>query len=367
MILVLTAGFGDGHNTAAASTAAALRQLCPDEEIVVTDLISEVHPSISAILKSLYQIAITHLPSSWRFVYWLLGKSELHPTNNALLKPLLLALRKLLETQKPRAVVSTYPLYAGLMDALQKQMPVPKLITIITDSTSVHRIWIAQPSDLYCVADMETDAVLQQMGIPADRTRVCGFPVSLQFTEKLPELENEPDVQRILYLPSTPSGHVRDTLQALRPLLVAGSRLTIPVGKHASRLFHVLRELTDSLPADSVHVIGWTSRIPELLRTHDVVICKAGGAILHEVMAAQIPAVIDYVVPGQEEGNADYLISRRCALRSHTGAQTSEVVAMILADNGKLGRQMKTNLLPISLPDAAMRTAHEVLTLISQS
>jgi len=43
------------------------------------------------------------------------------------------------------------------------------------------------------------------------------------------------------------------------------------------------------------------------------VICKAGGAILHEVLAAHIPAVIDYVVPGQEEGNAELLLRHECA------------------------------------------------------
>jgi processive 1,2-diacylglycerol beta-glucosyltransferase len=71
--------------------------------------------------------------------------------------------------------------------------------------------------------------------------------------------------------------------------------------------------------------------------------------------------VIDYVVPGQEEGNADYLLSRRCALRSRTPAETGVEVARALADGGKLARQIRENMLPISVPDAAMRVAHEVL------
>jgi processive 1,2-diacylglycerol beta-glucosyltransferase len=152
-------------------------------------------------------------------------------------------------------------------------------------------------------------------------------------------------------------------LEALRPLLLTGVKLTLPVGKHASRLYHVLRRFTDSLPSGMVDIIGWTQQIPDFLRSHDVVICKAGGAILHEVMAARIPAVIDYVVPGQEEGNADYLLSRHCALRSHSPEQTGQAVAKLLADGRKLARQMRENMLPISLPDAALRVAHEVLAL----
>lgn len=364
MILVLTAGFGDGHNTAAYSTAEALRRLCPGEDVQTCDLISEVQPRIATLLKNLYQQAITHFPSGWRFVYRMLEKSDVEPQDSAWLAPMVRGLKDKIETLKPRLIVSTYPLYAALIDALRKQQveELPRLVTVITDSISVHRIWVMQPSDLYCVADEETrDIVVNKLGIPSPKVRVTGFPVSLQFTEALPPEAFSPSIQRILYLPSTAARRVATTLASLKPLLQAGVKLTIPVGKHSSRLYHVLRKFTDELPDVDVDIIGWTTRIPELLRTHDVVICKAGGAILHEVLAARIPAVIDYVVPGQEEGNAEMLLSRNCAYRTHTSKETGEAVAKVLADGGKIGRQMRENMLSISVPDAALRTAQAAL------
>lgn len=362
MILVLTAGFGDGHNTAAYSTSEALRQLCRGEDIQTCDLISEVQPRIATLLKNLYQQAITHFPSGWRMVYHMLEKSDVDPQDSAWLAPLVRGLKEKIATLQPRVIISTYPLYAALMDALRSQgMELPRLVTIITDSISVHRIWLMQPSDLYCVADAETQEVVHKLGIPYGKIRITGFPVSLQFTETLPPSTNQLGSQRILYLPSTTARHVAATLAALKPLLEKGIQLTIPVGKHSSRLYHVLRKFTDAMPDAPVEIIGWTDRIPELLRTHDVVICKAGGAILHEVLAARIPAVIDYVVPGQEEGNAEMLLSRHCAYRAKTAAETADQVAKILAAGGKIGRQMRTNMLPISVPDAAMRTAHAAL------
>ncbi len=360
VILVLTAGFGDGHNTAAASVAEALRRSLPGEQVLVSDLISEALPRTSGVLKSLYQVAITHLPWAWSALYRMLAKSDLDPKQNAWMRPLLMSLSKQIEEKKPRVIVSTYPLYAGLLSTLRQEMEVPPLVTVITDSTSVHPIWLMAPSDLYCVSDVETDDVILSMGVPPGKTRVTGFPVSLQFTETLPEELLCLKGQRILYLPSTPARHVAATLEALRPLILQGVKLTIPVGKHRSRLYHVLRRYIDSIPEGALDIIGWTTRIPELLRTHDIVICKAGGAILHEVMAARTPAVIDYVVPGQEEGNADYLLSRHCALRSRTPRETGAQVAAALANNGKLVRQMRENMLPISVPDAALRVAHEV-------
>jgi processive 1,2-diacylglycerol beta-glucosyltransferase len=364
VILVLTAGFGDGHNTAAVSVAEALRRSLPAEQVLVSDLVSEVQPRTAAVLKSLYQVAITHLPWAWSALYRKLAKSDLDPKQNAWMRPALAGLRRQIEEWQPRVIVSTYPLYAGLLATLLQQMQVPPLVTVITDSTSVHPIWLMAPSDLYCVSDVETDEVILKMGVPPAKTRITGFPVSLQFTEPLPEELLSRSGQRILYLPSTPARHVAATLEALRPLIRQGVKLTIPVGKHRSRLYHVLRRYTDSIPDGALDIIGWTTRIPELLRTHDVVICKAGGAILHEVMAARTPAVIDYVVPGQEEGNADYLLSRQCALRSHTAGETGLQVAAALANNARLARQMRENLLPISVPDAALRVAHEVQELM---
>ncbi|TDU64319.1 processive 1,2-diacylglycerol beta-glucosyltransferase [Prosthecobacter fusiformis] len=362
MILVLTAGFGDGHNTAAFSTAEALRQLYPGEDIQAIDLVSEVQPRIATLLKNLYQQAITHFPSGWRMVYHMLEKSDVDPQDSAWLAPLVRGLKEKIEALQPRLIISTYPLYAALLDALRKQgEPVPRLVTIITDSISVHRIWLMQPSDLYCVADAETKEVVEKLGVPREKIRITGFPVSLQFTETLPPEATRPGVQRILYLPSTTARHVAATLASLKPLLRKDVQLTIPVGKHSSRLYHVLRKFTDAMPDAPVEIIGWTTRIPELLRTHDVVICKAGGAILHEVLAARIPAVIDYVVPGQEEGNAEMLLSRNCAYRAFTAKETGECVAKILDNNGKIGRQMRTNMLAISVPDAAIRTAQAAL------
>lgn len=359
--MVLTAGFGDGHNTAAASTAAALSRICADETVEVCDLISEVQPRIATVLKNLYQQAITHFPSGWRMVYRMLEKSDVDPQDSAWLAPLVRGLREKIESDSPRLIVSTYPLYAALMDALRKQgYPVPPLVTVITDSISVHRIWLMQPSDLYCVADEETRAVVEKLGVPAAKIRITGFPVSLQFTEKLAD-ESSPKEQRILYLPSTTGRRVGATLKALLPVLQKGVKLTLPVGKHGSRLYHVLRKFGDAHPETPIEVIGWTNRIPELLRTHDVVICKAGGAILHEVLAARIPAVIDYVVPGQEEGNAEMLLSRNCAIRTDSATDTAAAVESILAGGGKRGREMRANMLAISVPDAAMRTAHAAL------
>lgn len=366
MILVLTAAFGDGHNTAARSIADAVRRLSPGEEIVVSDLICETHPLLSDVLKQLYQFAITSWPASWRAVYRLLEKMKPGVQPPAWQLMMLNVLQAIVETKKPRVIISTYPLYAELVSRLRDRVPMPPLVTVITDSISVHPIWVSRPSDLICVCDDETKSVVEKLGVETSKIRVTGFPVSLAFMDA-PAPSATSGKKRLLYLPSTSVGWFAATLEALRPQLLNGLHLTLPVGKHASRLYHPLLRFLDSMPDADIEVIGWTDQMPRLLQTHDVLISKAGGAILHEVLAARCPVVIDYVVPGQEEGNADLLLSNHCALRSHSPNETAKHVAAILSNDCKLGRRFRESMNPLSVPDAAMQAARHALDLAGKS
>ncbi len=338
-----------------------MRRLCPGEEIEMTDLISEALPLISGVCKSLYQFAITHWPASWRMTYELMGRRSVTGPDAMWQMALVSALQQRIETRQPRLIISTYPLYAILLESLAKRQTVPPLCTVITDSISVNRVWVMSGSDLFCVADDETKKVVAGFGVPESKIRVTGFPVDLAFTEPLPE-QPPASHPRILYLPSTTGRRVAATLEALKPLFRSGVKMTLPVGKHDKRLYHVLRRFTDSMPEGTVEIIGWTRRIPEFLRTHDVVICKAGGAILHEVLAARIPAVIDYIVPGQEEGNAEMLVKHDGGVVTQNAEDTAAAVESILTNNSAVGRRMRASMARISMPDAAMRTAKAALS-----
>ncbi len=87
--------------------------------------------------------------------------------------------------------------------------------------------------------------------------------------------------------------------------------------------------------------IGWTDRIPTLLQTHHCVISKAGGAAVQEAMAARCPLLIDYIVPGQEEGNAGRQ-SRPAARGSSEDVKPIDTLLVgLLADERRLLRSMR--------------------------
>ena len=354
MIWVLTAGFGDGHNSAAKCVAEALRPMVPGEDVLVSDFIHDVHPILTGLSHQAYRFVITHHPGLWKMAYgWFAQAAQ---ADTARLAPTMItALDAFLEREQPRVIVSTYPIYSNLLEVLrQRGRRVPPLVTVVTDSITVHPSWTVAPSDLTCVADDETKAEVLRLGVHPEKVAVTGFPVSLRFLEN--EDRHEQTV-RVLYMPSTPAAHFAATMEAFRPLMNQGVHFTIQTGRNAPAYYQSIRRFTDAHPTAPVEVLGWTDQIPRLLKTHDVLVCKAGGAILHEALAACIPAVINYVVPGQEEGNAEYLTGHGCALRSHSPAETAAQLQRLLDNHLALAKTMRAGMRPLSIPDAAQRIA----------
>lgn len=342
----------------------ALNRLAPGEEAVVVDVFDIAHPLLSPPMKHGYQMLITRAPWAWAWMFAQSAKMDFDSGPDTL-AGLRNTIGKLLKQYQPRAVVCTYPLYPKLLQQLRaKGETVPPIGTVITDSISIHPTWLLAPSDAYFVADEDSRQSALKLGADPALVHVTGFPVSLDFmTPPAPEECASPH-GKILYLPSTSVRHVEQTLKSLSPLVASGVRFTLPVGKHASRLYHVINRFIDALPGADIEIMGWTNRIPQLLQTHDFVICKAGGAILHEALAATCPAIIDYVVPGQEEGNAELLTKHECGVTTKTPAQTGEQARRLLANGRAEAKRMKANMAAHSEPDAAIKIARQMLSML---
>lgn len=363
MILILTAGFGDGHNTAARNLASAWKVVSPEETVQIVDLFDKAHPFLSPLMKKGYQGVITLMPKVWSVIYKRSAALDWEQ-NRQYFIPLQEALLQLLERDKPKLILSTYPLYSKLLEQVASKLPdSPPIYTVITDSTTIHPTWFLAPSQRCFVADQTSKESAMALGVPAEKLEVTGFPVHLDFMEVRESWGEDAACQKVLYLPSTDTRHVKATLDALRPSLLKGVKLTLPLGKHQSRLYHVVRRFLDQNPTAQIEVSGWTNQIPKLLQTHDVVVCKAGGAILHEALAACCPAVIDFIVPGQEEGNAECLVNLGGGIVSESPEETGRLVEELLANHKQKAKAMKKAMKKHSEPDAAVKIVKSILGL----
>ena len=359
-ILILTAGFGEGHNTAARCVAEALGEH-PDVEVKVVDVYVETVPRFTKVLQAGYSLAINRYPFVWSAIFSLLDKPGRLEATLPFAGNLREATRGVLESFRPDAIVSTYPLYPYLLRELQRRghaaSGVP-LITIITDSTAINSSWYRAGSDVFVVADEETRAVLRRGGVEDRFLQVIGFPVTPRLAALKPLEPSVCGTKRLLFFPSSRAALSIAVIRELQKL--PDTEITIVTG----RLKGVHTAIAASGLIDGVRtqLIGWTDKIPELLCSHHLYIGKAGGAIVHEAMAARCPVVVSHVVPGQEEGNIE-LVERRDIgrLAAHQPIALATSVEEVFANDASTWKRWKHNLAALSKPNASREIAAAVL------
>lgn len=362
-ILILTAGFGEGHNAAARNLHAALDQASPEgAEIETHDLFETCYGRANELVKKAYLAAINHAPALWEQVYEVLHNTKLLELHLPAMWRMRSRLRELIARTRPQAIVSTYPVYNYLLDALRAEEGARKpfkQITLVTDSITVNSVWFRCSSDVFIVPNDETAAVLARSGVAMEKVCVLGFPVPLQFAVN-DGLRSGPECAeggRVLFMVNFAK---REAPALVRELLkLPRIRLTVAVGRDAD-LLEKINRIASECPA-RVEVYGWTPRMPELLMSHHLLISKAGGATVQESIAARTPMIISRVVPGQEQGNAELVISRRCGTLAHTHAEIAAAVAGAFQDGAKLWHQWHQNISELSRPAAAEDIARFVL------
>jgi processive 1,2-diacylglycerol beta-glucosyltransferase len=308
-LLILTASFGDGHNSAARGLADALRQLAVDSvRVEIRDLVREAQPVLARLLEKAYAATITHAPWAWRQFYRSADRLPLEADPVRALQPVRTALAHQLRFDPPAAVICTFPVYPHLLHQLLGRSPLP-VHSVVTDSITIHPVWRCDSVHTYFAADEISAGLLDAWTQPGTQVVDSGFPVS-PLLASLPTQPAASPPRSALFLPASDR---RTFCRSLHSLLTAGPSdldLTIVLGRHANRLGPAALDILARHPQRTVHLLGWVNDIPRLMTTHDLVIAKAGGATTHETAAAGRPSLVVKVVPGQEEGNVE-LVQRR--------------------------------------------------------
>lgn len=359
-VLILTAGYGEGHNSAARALQAAFNEQ-PGITAELVDVFALGAPRLNQVSRRGYLRLINTAPKLWSRVYRWLDESPRAPWMFRALASHRRLLGRLIAAKQPVALVSTYPVYPWLLNQLRREGQVfcPHY-TVITDALTINSVWYRTPSAGWFVTDEDSAAFLRARGVPADRVHPSGFPVDLAFADR-PAALAPPDpagqAGRVLFMINT--GRTR-ALETARALLGNPSwHLTITAGRDEN-LCRELTALARGAPA-RCDVLGWTNRIPELLMTHHVAISKAGGATTQESINALCPLLVSQVVPGQEEGNYELIRRHDAGALAETPAAITAALERVFADEARLWRHWRTNLRRLAQPAAARTIAATVL------
>src|SRR5260370_36909802 len=103
-ILVFTAGFGEGHNTAARNIRDALELVAPDEASVqVVDLFDRCYGKLNEFLRKAYIAAINRTPRVWGKIYSVIAGTQFVESNMGMLAKMTRSRIDLFTQIKPEA------------------------------------------------------------------------------------------------------------------------------------------------------------------------------------------------------------------------------------------------------------------------
>ncbi|PYK70727.1 MAG: hypothetical protein DME42_12150 [Verrucomicrobia bacterium] len=358
-ILILTAGFGEGHNSAARGIRDALTQISPESSVECRDLFAEAFGPINELVRRMYLFTINRAPHIWSDIYsWI----DHYPDFHRGLRWFSRArnrLAQIIEHDRPDIIVSVFMPYPHFLDELYGPAngAKPRRIVCITDSITINSIWYRCSTDFFLLANEQTANVVADAGVDRALLRVFGFPVSPRFAA-LPVRSSGPP-WRILQIINAGQGLAAD----LTPWLarIPNIQLTVTVGRD-EKLRRKVESIRDA-SEQKFTIIGWTTELPQLLASHHILVSKAGGATVQETIAAACPIIINQVVPGQEEGNAQLITLTNSGALALTNDEVIATLTRAFANNGSLLHEWSANIAKISRPAASLEIAKFLLEL----
>jgi processive 1,2-diacylglycerol beta-glucosyltransferase len=354
--LILAAGVGSGHNSAAKAVEAALVAAGAGGEVRRLDVLDTTNEVFNRLYDDAYFTLVAQVP-------WLVGwgyDNQDPPFKLATLMRWWEQLNTVSTVREIRAfepdlVICTHFLPARLVSLMIARGQLKAQLAVVTTDFDFQGLWLTAPIDQLFVAREETRQYLLSLGLSEDRVTTSGIPVRPAFAEPL-----DADAVRARYglpadvpvvLISAGAAGGSRTLQVVRQTLELGDgfQAVVVCGRNAE-----LKTQVEALVAgcDNYQVLGFTDEMPQLMRISSLFVGKPGGLSSSECLAAGLPMVIIDPIPGQEEHNADYLLEEGAAVRCNYATTVGYKIGTLLADRERLAG-MAANAARIGRPDAA--------------
>lgn len=372
-IAILHATAGSGHRSAAIAIAQALAAAAPGAQVREVDALVFASLLYKRTYAQGYNTMAQRAPRLWGALYTLWAQERVNraagPTREALDRLALRGLVRVVEKERPDAIVCTHflPVEALYPIRGRGRLDVP-LHVVITDFTA-HPLWAYPHVDRYFVASEEVAEQLAGHGVPRERIEVTGIPVDPRFS-----LAQGREAVRARF------GFAQD-----RPLVLVmgGGGGVGPMAELAERLAslelepqvlvlcgtneRLLEQLESLAPAykGRLRAMGFSPHVDLLLEAADVVVSKAGGLTCAEALIKHTPLVVFRPTPGQEVGNARYLESGGAAVHADSLDTVAVTVSRWLTDPAALERARASSA-RLARPHAAADIARRVLESIGR-
>ena len=333
-ILILMSDTGGGHRASAEALHVEFAEKYgEDVHISIVDPWTQYAPWPLNQLPKLYPIIVQRVSWLWLWL-WRLTKAPMVTTPLFGLVALWVrrAIRRLMHEYQPDLIIHVHPIvqtvFSRLMPSIQLQA---KCITVVTDLTCPHPLWFQGQTDHCFVATQAAYVGARAAGLAESQLTLGGLPVHSKFsavkflTMEFPsgefpivsqqrtqlryDLGLLPDLPMVLLMGGGDGvGAIFAIARAVSNALSDGDvpigQLVVVCGRNRA-LYTQLRAEDWSVPTK---VYGFEENLHEWMAVCDCMITKAGPGAIAEAQVLGIPLIVSGFIPGQEEGNVDYVL-----------------------------------------------------------
>lgn len=393
-VLIMSASTGGGHNRAARAIKEELESRTINDtsiECEIVDSLKLVNNTMDKVISRGYEKSAIYTPKAYGSVYRL-SETNLASKNefkgNPLTSLMARKFKHLLNDSKPDLIIGTHPFPMIALSTLKKhntlnslslsetfskssKVDIPPMISVLTDYTT-HSTWIQNEIDYYIVGHKYVKELLVYEGVNKDKVKDFGIPVEKSFMQHrdretvLNELGLATDKLTVLLMGgSFGAGNIKETLEEL--LTVDRDFQILVITGRNEHLKDKLSKMLNSTAHDkNICLLGYTNKMNDILASIDVLISKPGGLTTTEALLSDVPMIVPYFIPGQEEENLDFLTNCGAALRT-TKKYSLPVLLKVLIDDPSRLDMLKENIKSIKKFNSAINISDLVVDILSNN
>lgn len=316
-VLIFTASTGGGHKRAAAALQGSIQRLSPESQVLVADGIALSGKLYNRFVCESYTILAKKAPDFYGQIYEHADKeSPLNTISNTVNKSRRHKILPIIQEFKPDVIVSCHAFTSTMLGnlKLKGEMDVP-VISLITDFEP-HRTYLSAGVDHYIVSSEEmVHLFVGKYNLPSENVHPFGIPVFEKFIQKTDKTEIrkklnlDPKKPVILFMAG--SFGVSEVLKNYEDIAkkCPECQFVVITGNN-SKLFHRFESVVD----ERTLLLMFVNNVEDYMHSADLIITKPGGLTVSESLQCGLPMAIYSAFPGQEAGNANYLVRSGAAV-----------------------------------------------------
>ncbi len=342
-ILILTASTGGGHN----SVAKTLKNLFDDSlEVRIIDFLKEQSRILDMMVAEGYDVLAKKFPVIYARMYKM-SNFEMNDNkfSNMIVTMIYKRVRQIIKEYNPDLVVGCHAFSVPIMTSLkQRGYYNKKFITVITDFNA-HYAYVGQGVDYYITGSKYTRYTLIEKGIDPNKIRCYGIPISPIFYDKH-NVERSEKFTVLVMGGSMGVDYMEDTIDELLKIN-ANIKFMIVCGNNKSLENRLKTQLEQNLFNAEVEVYGFVDNIYVLMEMADLAVTKPGGLTATESIVKNLPMVVPYYIPGQEEENLEYLTLANMAIAVRDIKKIDMTILFLINNKYRLN-QMRSSMMNVS-------------------